>query len=438
LASITILGARRSIRVLTAATLGVALLAAPAAPAVAQQTTDDPTLAAAGWLASQLLDGERIETEFDGDPFPDQGLTADVVLALAGAGVGNDDIEAATDWLVSEAATYTGTAADEVYAGATAKLAIVVDATGRDATDVEGTDLLAQLRGQEGADGRFTDSSEFGDFSSTISQSLAVIALARASDDGPSEAAVGYLLGQACDDGGFPITLDEEPCTADVDATGFAIQALADLEVSEDAAGDAVDAAVAWLLDQQDDDGAFAGDEGPNANTTGLAAVALDLAGEDDAADAARGWLSSLQQGCDDDEPGAIAFAPDTFGDGARATAQALPALTGASLATVTSDGAAPDAPLLACDGDTEDAGDGSDTEEADDAATDDDAAEEEQEPTEEDGTEDEADEVAIEDTGAEDEGGTPAWLWVLLAVVVVGAVAYLLSRRGRGGDATA
>jgi hypothetical protein len=78
-------------------------LLAPTAAVAEPTTTEDPIEAAAGWLADQLADGERIEVTFDfGDgpqTFPDQGLTADVVFALSAAGVAASNIEAATDRL---------------------------------------------------------------------------------------------------------------------------------------------------------------------------------------------------------------------------------------------------------------------------------------------------------------------------------------------------
>ena len=493
--------------------------------------TDDPVEAAAGWLATQLVDGERMESTFGDDTFVDQGLTADVVLALAGAGVADDQIQAATDWLEGQAEAYTSPG-DDVYAGPTAKLALTLMATDRDTT-VDGLDLIAQLEDREQDTGRYTDDSEWGDFSSVISQSLALLALQRADGTSPSEDAVDYLLDQQCDDGGFPqaLTDPQEPVTGDgaafsdlsddnvhaeavrelaqrgvllghpdgtlrpandltrgqlasvlaragdiepiegerfsdvagsphegaiyalaeegvingyadgtyrpqqpiqrdhvaaliarwlelsgvdedhfddldttihrelinalaeldiargdgqgsfnphrevrrdqassfvlraihvleereapacdsqIDATGFAAQAL-------DALGEtaAVDAAGAWLADVQQDDGGFVGSEGTaNANSTGLAAVALDVAGLDDEAESAREFLRSLQDGCDGTEPGSIRY--DTSDtpqvERPRATAQALPGLTGTSFADVDATDASDEVPELDCD----------------------------------------------------------------------------------------
>lgn len=332
--------------------VGIATFAmlVPGTTAVLAQTADDPdpadaATAAAGWLAAQFADGERLETTFDGETFPDAGLTADAVLALAGAGVAGDRIEAATDWLGTQVPTYTG-GGSEAYAGATAKLVLVAEATGRDATDFGDRDLVAQLAGLEDPDsGRFSDVSEWGDFSNALTQSLAILALERATDTGASEAAVSFLADAACDDGGIPEQFATDGCTPAVDATGFAVQAFL-------AAGDAdaSDAAVAWLLDQQAADGSFGGGGATaNTNSTGLAAVALAVAGEDAAAAAAADWLAAAQYDCADIAPGAIPYAPADEGDLQRATAQALPGLTLVGLADTTSAGAAADATPLDC-----------------------------------------------------------------------------------------
>lgn len=332
-----------TITALLLSTLGVGLATTP---------TDDPVEAAAGWLATQLVDDERIEVVFGDDTFDDAGLTADVVYALAAAGVASGSIASAADWLETQVGAYTGTDFGSTFAGATAKLILVAATTDRDPTSFGGVDLVAQLEALEADSGRFSDDAtdfETGDpadFSNTITQSLALIALQRASG-GPSDTAVGFLIDQACGDGGFPIVLEGDDCTSGVDATAFAVLALA--AVGGDDATAAVDAAVAWLLDVQQADGSFVGDEGANSNTTGLAAAALATVGEDAAAAAARDWVLTLQHGCDDAEPGAIAFDPDDSGDRVRATPQALLGLTGTSVAVVSSAGASAAVPVLDC-----------------------------------------------------------------------------------------
>ena len=207
--------------------------------------------------------------------------------------------------------------------------------------------------------GRFSDVSVWGDFSSPLTQALAVLALHRADGTDPSPAAVDLLLAQQCDDGGFPqmfrapSTGDAGPCSSSVDSTAFVVQALD--AIGEDAA---VQAAAAWLVDVQEDDGSFGGQDGLNANSTGLAALALDLGGETAAGDRARSWVIALQDDCDTGTPGAIPFNADERGSVEIATSQAVLGLASANLGDVDATTASDDAPETGCGETTEELGD--------------------------------------------------------------------------------
>ena len=211
------------------------VLATPGTASAAE--TGDRADAAAGWLGRQL-DGDThlMQGQFGAD----YGLTADVVLALDSAKVGRRAARQATGALRNHVLAYTGGGdPSEHYAGSYAKLVLVAAAQGADATAFGGgprKNLVAGLLALEcgkalscaAADrGRFEDVSGFGEFSSTFSQSLALIGLERATSRGPSHAAVSYLIGQQCGNGGFPETFGEATCRSTVDATGFAVQALA-------------------------------------------------------------------------------------------------------------------------------------------------------------------------------------------------------------------
>jgi hypothetical protein len=150
-------------------------------PARAQTTpTEDPAEAAAGWLVSALTDDPAVGSDFG----PSAGPTIDVLFALAAAGVAAGTIEDIADWLVTQAPSYTQgdgfDADDAAYAGASAKLALGMLVVDRDPRDVAGIDLIDQLLSLEVTDpsdgivGRFRDRSDFGDFSTPLTQSLAL------------------------------------------------------------------------------------------------------------------------------------------------------------------------------------------------------------------------------------------------------------------------
>ncbi|WBB54686.1 hypothetical protein [Verrucosispora sp. WMMD573] len=127
--------------VLAALTLTTPAIAAP--PQFGVVRSD----AAAGWLARQLVDGERFEAVFDGVAYPDQGLTLDAVFAFAAGGVADDFGAQALAWATRPDVRdgYIGDGTTEAYAGATAKLALAVAVHGGDPTDVGGVGLIARL-----------------------------------------------------------------------------------------------------------------------------------------------------------------------------------------------------------------------------------------------------------------------------------------------------
>ncbi|UUZ43824.1 hypothetical protein LP422_13795 [Janibacter limosus] len=126
-------------------------------------------------------------------------------------------------------------------------------------------------------------------------QSFGIIGLERAGTD-PTPASVDFLLAQQCDDGGFSPEFKDE-CVSDPDATSTAVQAL-DLVGGHDAQ---VQSAADYLESRQDGSGGVGGGattEGVNANSTGLAATALRIAGRDDAGAQALAYLDTLTFGC--------------------------------------------------------------------------------------------------------------------------------------------
>ena len=330
--------------VLAATTVAVSPAAA-SSPPIAHRAG-----AAAGWLARQMVDGERFEVEFGGVTYPDQGLTIDAVFAFAATKVADGHAARATAWLARpEILTgYIGDGTSEAYAGATAKLALAAQVRGADPTNFGGVDLIDRLRGLQDPSGRFVDRSAFGDFSNAFSQSLALLALDRTPAGAPP-AAAAFLADSRCPDGGYPISFDQATCASDVDATAMAVQAL--LAVGRRA--DAV-AGLKWLLSVQDVDGGFANAAGvPNANSTGLAAQTLHAGGYRSAAARAKTFLIGLQVDCTGApaDRGAIAYTVGGFDPATapRATAQAILGLAGVGFANLSAAHARPGAPVLAC-----------------------------------------------------------------------------------------
>ena len=279
---------------------------------------------AAGQVASDFLARELAAAPggiLQSFGYPDVGLTIDAILALDAAGVGQDSAAAATTAVAGSLGSYLGPDfGDELYAGATAKALLLAIAQGQDPTTFGGFDLPTLLDGREQENGRYTDLSQWGDYSNTIGQSLAIIALGRY-DGTYSQAAVDFLLAQQCTDG------------------GRAMDYLAALVSSE-----------AAVLQ--------------NANSAGLTAQALFLGGRLDEALTLMNFLMDLQLLCDagDAVQGAITFDPiaydERLGQGAaatstdqdrRATAQAVYGLGGVSLLDVTSDGAIQGTPAPDC-----------------------------------------------------------------------------------------
>ncbi len=338
---------------------------APAAPLLAPG--DPEALAAADFIARTLAEfGDHyVYPDASGglDPanYPDYGNTIDGILALAATGSQPAQLQATLEDLTAHVGDYTGAAWGELYVGSTAKSVIGLVAGGRDPRAVGGADLVADLRGLETAAGRFSDAAA-GDYTITITQALAVLALARAGEP-VSSRSVQFLLDQQCADGGFRSDLGGTSCTTDPDATAFAAQALlavsgalvcwGDVEGTRSGAAAGAAAALDLLASRQGADGSVASSDGiPNANTTAVSAQAFLAGGRPAAAASAARFLASLQYGAGAPPAlaGGIAFSDATRStttptdSDLRATSQSALALAGGSLLDVLAPGA--EAPL--------------------------------------------------------------------------------------------
>jgi hypothetical protein len=340
-----------------AALLGAALVVAT--PGVADAaTTRNRADAGAGWLGRQLEDN-AVTTQFG----PSYGATADVVLALSAAGVGRGTARGATRFLKAHVLDYTGGGDPaEFYAGSFAKLLVVAAARRTNPRSFGSSDranLIAQLKALEcggkrrtcdPADrGRFSDISQFGDFSNTITQSLALIALERTTATNPSPAAVRFLIDQQCDNGAFPEVFGADTCAGSVDGTGFAVQALT--TVGSPAAAEAAADAGTWLAKKQHANGSFTGNAVRNTNSTALAAQAFEALGRDTKATKARQFIRGLQATCGAPKAlrGSVRYSRADAGDRVLATSQAVPALAGVTLGEVSRTGSTRGLPRLSC-----------------------------------------------------------------------------------------
>jgi hypothetical protein len=323
----------------------------------ARAAPDPESQAAANFMATTLA-ANADHYAYPGAPdFFDGGNTIDAILALDTIGTQTAQADASFAYLDEHAGEYIGTDYDSLYAGPTAKALLAALAHGADPHDVDGLDLVARLQAAEGAvtPGRFSDLPvDCGfptcDYSNTIGQSLALIALARAGEP-LSAASVNVLLDQQCADGGFRGAMEGAGCTSDPDATAFATQALVAsglaLLCGTGAAGVPTQAATAMdrgldhLEALQGASGGLASSDGTlNANTTGVAAQAFYAGGRTAPGDEAAGFIVTLQY--DTTAPaalqGGIAFSATTRSTTTpsdtdlRATPQAALALAGGSL----------------------------------------------------------------------------------------------------------
>lgn len=286
----------------TAALVALALCGSSSA-----QAATSPEVGAASYLVSQLAAGDHhLSTTYDGTAYADYGLTDDAILALAAGGAGQTEMNRAADYMVANGSAYYG-AGTERYSGSLAKQIVMLKATGRSTGA-----LVTDLQGLEAGSGRFSDKSEYGDYSNNISQSWALIALKR-SGVNPSANAVAFLKSQQCSDGGFKLKPDDTGCVSDPDVTSFAVQTLA-------AVGDSAAATrgADYLAGKQQTSGGVGGGSstsGVNSNSTGLAAVAFSVTGKAANASRATAYVKSLQFGCDAPAAlrGAIAYDRATY-----------------------------------------------------------------------------------------------------------------------------
>lgn len=331
------------------------ILSAPQAQAAAP----DPIGDGATWLVSQLTDSIVHNDQYDSQ---DYSTSVDIALALAAVGGHATTVAAVREAVADNVEDYiTGEAFGDVgstYAGPVAKTAYLAQETGADATAFGGVNLITRLEAQvDDTSGAAKDTSAFGNYANTISQTFAAKALA---DSGSVEAdkATDWLLAHQCEGGGFSLDIGQEEGScpgnddADPDVTSFFLIVFgADVDATATPRiARAVGKAEGWLLSRQKADGSFNGGASTaysNTNSTGLAGWALGELGDVDAATNAAIWLRRHQvqtvSGCTDQlatQVGATAYDDAALTSGRTAgipaskqyqwrlgSAQALPAM---------------------------------------------------------------------------------------------------------------
>jgi hypothetical protein len=311
----------------------------------------------AHWLSNQLTDGLVHNDQFGVD---DYGLSIDTAFALQALGGHATDVRQVRHAMAAHVADYTGAGAEK-YAGATAKLLVLVQTTRGDHRSLGGVDLVKKLAGRVTtsgpAKGRIADKSQYGDFANTIGQILAVRGLTTAKS-GWAGAARTFLLEQQCRRGYFRLDFSgpnkqHQSCNrkslADPDATSYAVVQLWKASKGHHALRRGLKRAATWLAGQERRNGSFVGGtstDTANTNSTGLAAWALATVGRCSAAKQAARWVERFQIGAEPSgstlagQRGAIAYdrqalrsarhdgiVPQTQDQWRRATAQAAPAL---------------------------------------------------------------------------------------------------------------
>lgn len=366
---------RRRISVAGAGLAAAAIAAFTAAPAASAaptgyHVTTDPVQAAAGWLTTQFTDkthlpspaGDHFDQKLGHAHYPLYGENADVMFGLAAAKAGRNKIDTALRYLAANADVYGDIRNSDHYGpydGSIAKMALAAIVAGVDPTHFGGYDLMQHLKDDECT--ASSPSCPAAGAAKNIyfsgSESFVVLAEARVGGASvPSAAALRYLTSLRCANGGFTkLTSACVKDAADLDATSYAIMALT-------AAGKnptQLARAVKWLKSRQQRGGYWIALGAPNANTTGLAAAALQgthLRGTGAPVNSARRWLRSQQVAAGQRGAGAIkstgSLASTTTSQpspSVLATAQALTGLVdGGGLATLTSDGTAQSVPLFA------------------------------------------------------------------------------------------
>jgi hypothetical protein len=310
-----------TMRYLFALLLVVALGVAALMPPPTAAATNPATGPALDWLRGQQQpDGGFVGFSGASDP----GVTADVAVAFAAAGVEPAMVSSGgksiVDFLASDVASYGGTT------GGAAKLAVAAVASGADPRDFGGVDLIARIKGAMDAGTGLFDPQLF-------MHAYAILALAAAGQAIPPTARQALIAHQSAD-GSWAFTGETAPGKGDSNTTAIAVEALA---AAGQGSSPAFAAGLGYLAKAATSDGSYVyqvGAENPpvgDANSTAFAIQALLTGGAQPGSDAITRAETSLKS-YQSSSSGAFPFRADAPSDNVLSTAQAIPALEGRAL----------------------------------------------------------------------------------------------------------
>ena len=283
-----------ALTVVATLTLSIGLLVGSPGPASAVAGKGQAAKASA-WIATQVHDGRIHNGQFD---FDDWGLTLDAYLALVATDRHPEKARHMIKAVSRHVKRYVQFNGD-FFAGAVAKSLLARKVAGLSGTiPSAGLDLRSRLRSMITANGRVSDTGS-PDYSSTLTQGLAVIAFSRSS--GSPQRVVDYLLRQRCPRGYFREALGAERCGAagskpHVDSTAVAVQAMvAARKHDAHVPVRLIKRSRHWLRSVQNDNGSWSLLGTANTNSTGLAAQALATGRPTGAGTLAAAWVGRQQ-----------------------------------------------------------------------------------------------------------------------------------------------
>jgi hypothetical protein len=301
--------------------------------------TASPALAAVDTDAAldYLATQQNADGGFGSGFSPDStpGSTADAVLAIIAAGGDPTSFEMEGITPVSYLEANVGSV---VLAGDLAKVILATVAAGENPRSFGGIDAVATLEGMVGADGKIGVEGD-----TLVGHSLAVLALASARRPIPA-AAVAYIVDAQQQDGSWAWD-GSAGIPGDTNTAAFAVQAL--IAAGEPAGGDPVEQALAYFASLQNADGGWPyqnpSDYGTDtdANSTAVVIQAILATGQDPGGEnwaiAEGNTPMSALEGLQN-ESGAFAWQAAMPDANLLATVQALPAVAGKAFPFATMD----------------------------------------------------------------------------------------------------